>query len=164
MVGPGVGELQLPTFEQHYGDIDTAIPRRDDARAHAVEITRVKFRQVKLRFAVNGGSRPGTHPGVRLTKLDDAFGLRIGPLRRFPSPQAEKIVVMCHQKIEVSVVIEDRRRILGSGHPVAVVLEVVPVVRTHQIDGFARSVGKVSRVGLQDAQRTCGRMCLRNHT
>src|SRR5207245_5738825 len=94
--------------------------------------------------------QPGMGPAV----LDDSPGLRIRPLRDFPTPKPEKVVVVLVKEIQITVEIEYRRWILPFGKPVAVVLEIVPIVAAGQIDRLAGAVREVARVGLQHPQRT----------
>ena len=55
-----------PVFEQHDADIDAALAGRDDARPQAVKVGRVELPQVELRLAVQGLSRSGPDPRLRL--------------------------------------------------------------------------------------------------
>lgn len=122
-----------------------------------IEIFRIEPRQIELWLSVRRIVRTGPQPRMRRAVFDDALGLLVGPLGRFPSPQPEKIMMMCGQKIEIRVVVEFRRRIFAVGQSVAVVFKVMPVMRSREIDGFARPIGKITRIILQRAQRTGGR-------
>src|SRR6185295_15975401 len=137
MVSPGVGELQLPPLEQHDRNVNSTVAGGDDALTHAIEIRRIEFGQVEFRLVIAGRAGAGTHPGMQLAKLDHAFGLCIGPLRRLPTPQTEKIMVMRDQEIQVTVVIKLWRRIVAGRKTMPVVLEVMPVVRPGEIDRLA---------------------------
>src|SRR5262249_35900751 len=131
---PRVGELELPAFKEHDRDIDPAIAGLVDAVAHTVEIRRIERAQVKLGLAIGGEASAGPGPRLRLAVFGHASRLGVGPLGRFPAPETEKVVPVPREKVEISVVVESWRRIVTTVLAVAVVLEVVPVVRANEED------------------------------
>ena len=154
MEAPGIGVLQFPTFEEHNRDVDATIPSGRNPRPHPVKIIRVESGQVELGFAVSRQAGAAADPRVRLTKFDGPRRLIVSPLRSFPSPQTEEIVMVRYQEIQIGVEIENRRRILAfrGDQSVSIVLEIPPGMRTRQVDGLARSVGKKPWIGVQNAE------------
>ncbi len=63
------------------------------------------------------------------------------PTDKLPPPEPDEIVVMLVQKIQVTLKIEGRQR-LGRTH----ILQIVPRVRSGQVNGRARTVREIARV------------------
>jgi len=59
---------------------------------------------------------------VRLAILRGLLRLNVGPLGSLPPPQAEKIVTVPLEEVEVAVVVEERGRIIARSQPVAIIL------------------------------------------
>src|SRR5581483_4910903 len=64
------------------------------------------------------------------------------------------------KEVQVGIVIERRRRVLAFGKPMAVVLEIVPVVRAGQVNRLAGAIGEVAWVRGQHTQGSGGRLPL----
>src|SRR5438445_4257908 len=93
---------------------------------------------------------------MRLTILDDPFGLLVGEFGRLPAPEPKEVMVVLLEKVQIGIIVEDLRRILAFRQSVAVVLEVMPLVTPGQVDGLARAVREIARVRFQDAKRAAG--------
>src|SRR5215469_7277777 len=155
---PCIRKLEFPSLEQHDRYIAAAIPRGSNPRAHPVEVLRVETGQVEFRLSVSGESRTAANPRMRLTILDRAARLIFTPFRDFPAPQSEEIMVVFFQKIQVRVVIKNRRRILvfSLDQPYPIILEIPPSMRARQVNGLPCAVGEISWVRLQHTKRSFG--------
>src|SRR3984957_18774496 len=160
MISPRICILQLPALEQHDRNIDSTIARGCYSSAHAVEIILVKAGQVELGLPVPRHARSTPRPRVGLAVFDSSSWLILAPLRGFPSPQPEKVMIPFLHEIQVAVVIKDRRWILIDGveNPCPVVLKVPPGMRACQVNSLACAIGKVTRIAAQDAKRPLSRI------
>jgi hypothetical protein len=75
---------------------------------------------------------------MRLAILDRAARLIFTPFRGFPAPQAEEVMVVFFQKIQVRVVVKNRGRILvlSLDQPYPIILEIPPSMRARQVDSL----------------------------
>ena len=137
--------VDAPAVEEHDGDVDAALAGGEDAGAEALEIAGVEAVESEARFVVEGVAGAGALEGHGI-EVESAEGFH-GPPGFFPAPEAEEVVVVAGQKVEVEVIVE------GVGGVGAVgFLEVVPGVGAGEEDGAAGGVGEVAGVGGVDAQ------------
>src|SRR5579859_5918854 len=138
----GVLRIDAPAIKQHDRHIYAAITRVDHSLAQTVKIALVELGQIELGFAIQGGAGAGALVGGhRIEPVVVVTGLG-RPARLFPGPQAEEVVMVGLQEVEIGAVVEDGRRVRA-----AVILEVGPGMRPGQQDGPASPVHKVARVG-----------------
>jgi hypothetical protein len=139
---PGVGVLELPALEEHDRDVDVPVAGLDDTLAETAKVLGVKGGQVEPGLPVGRRPGPGATPGVGAAELDTR-GLFVGPPRRLPSPEAEEVVAVPLQEVEVGVVVEGRRGVLARRPPVAVLLEVAtnPLYKEFEaVNGYLRAM------------------------
>ena len=141
----GIGDT--PTVKEHNGNIHAAHFCLDHALTHAVEVGLIKLCQIEFQFAVQcrAGACALIGLGCKIVCLC-AFDT---PLRLLPNIQTEKIVIVCLEKIEIGVIVERRRRIRPDA-----ILQCQPGMRSRQIDCLTTAIGKITRIGRMDAQRS----------
>ncbi len=106
-------------------------------------------RRVELRLAVRCLSRPGPRPRLGGHAEVEVAAGGLG-LELLPAPQPDEVVTPVLQELEVGVVVELFRGLGAVGARPHAVVEVVPDVRSGQVDGraAARCDREVARVWL----------------
>jgi hypothetical protein len=135
-------QVERPSIEEHYRDVDAAVARRDNAVAQPVEEGVVEPGQIELRLAVGRLFRPDASPGLWPHAEVKLASRRQRP-ESLPAPEADEVVAVILQEVEIRAVVEllrDRRALRAGPHAV---VEVVPDVRSREVDG--PSVGSLAR-------------------
>jgi hypothetical protein len=123
MIGPAVGELNLPAFKQHHRGVNTTIASGNETASQSLEILVVETREIELRLAVVRHTGTGSRPGMRAAVLHLVAGKAVRPFRHLPSPHPEEVVIVPFEKAKIGVVIEHWGRVrYGSADDQAVVL------------------------------------------
>jgi hypothetical protein len=151
-------EVEGVPIEEHDAHVETAVTCRDDTLAETPEVSLVEPGQVEFRLAIAGRARPGSDPGLGAhAHVELAAGdLRLEVL---PSPQADEVVTVFDQEIQVSPVVErfwTRRTFRAWAGAVEEIVVEVCTGQVHDLLGVARSDGEVARIDGGDHQRPGG--------
>lgn len=101
---------QSPSFEEHDGDVNTSPASGVHGFAQSGEVAVVELRQIELRLAVERQPRAGARPGQRRRVVDEVLaelGVRARvPDGRVPRPQADEVVAVPFEEVEIPVEID----------------------------------------------------------
>src|SRR5262249_21863713 len=128
--------------------VDAACACGDDPGAHPVEVRLVELRKIEFRLAVVGEAGSGAGPGEGREEALLVVGVVVPAVRLFPGPEAEEVVGVSDEKVEIGVEIEWGWRIGEAAIP-----EVSPGMRSGEKDGLAGAVREIARVQRIDAER-----------
>ena len=142
-------ELHFPPFEEHDAHELAAGLSIGHALAEPVEVRLVPLRQIESRMSRDVVSR--SRPKPRLGSRPHAARIEIRVVRKrpFPHPQAEEVLVVLVQEIEIVSVIE---RLVVRWIDVIHVQKVVPRVRAREVYRLAAVVREVAWVRRAHAQ------------
>src|SRR5215207_324176 len=145
-----------PAVEQHHSNINILIACRDRSLAQAVEVRLIEQLKVELWLPVLCVSRSCALPRLRGHAQVEASARRLR-LELFPAPEPDEVVVMLPEKGKVFVKFQRLRRFCALRARTHAIVEVMPDMRTGQIDGFPVRIGcnrEVTRVCFRDRQRS----------
>jgi hypothetical protein len=108
IAAPAAGAFVVAA-EKHDADVDVSFASGGDSGAEAVEVDVVEARKVELWFAVESGAGAGALPGERCG-VEFAFAVAMIP-GDVARPEADEVVVVRFEEIEVSGEVEGGRRI-----------------------------------------------------
>src|SRR3954470_20420267 len=138
---PGVAlalVVNRPAVEQHHGDVEAPFGGEQHPPAQPGEVLGIEAGEIEAGQTVESQPGAGAQPGARLEVVEP----------RLVRPQADDVMAPRDERVEIALEVEAA----GALAVLAMIDEVVPMVRAREVHGTARAVLEVAGVSRVNAK------------